>query len=185
MRAWLLTNTTYGTWLPGSSRGSVTSVRDVRPDDLPALVRFEHDLPGEPYEEALPGLERSARERMKGPPLFLDRAQAELLLGQFQETAAYRAWELQAAAVMFNHWHLVVVAPGDPDPGRMLADFKAYATRILNRQYDKPLSETWWTGKGSKRKLKDAAALADAIHYVLYKQPNPLAVWSPKLGRLV
>ena len=51
MRAWLLSNTTYGTWLPGDRRGSVTSVRDLRPGDEPSPFRFEHDLPGEPYED--------------------------------------------------------------------------------------------------------------------------------------
>ena len=35
MRSWLLSNTMYGTWLPGSSRGSVTSVRDLRPGEEP------------------------------------------------------------------------------------------------------------------------------------------------------
>ena len=48
MRARPLTNTTYETWLPGDPRGSVTSVRDVRPGDERNAFRFEHDLPGEP-----------------------------------------------------------------------------------------------------------------------------------------
>ncbi|HYH63802.1 MAG TPA: hypothetical protein VD866_03795 [Urbifossiella sp.] len=43
MLTWLLTSTTYGTWLPGDRRGSVTSVRDTRPDDAPTVVRIEHD----------------------------------------------------------------------------------------------------------------------------------------------
>ena len=73
----------------------------------------------------------------------------------------------------------------DPDPGKILADFKAYASRVLNRRYGKPPSETWWTEKGSKRKLRDERALADAINYVLYKQPHPLVVWCPELGRIV
>ena len=38
MRNWLLSNTCYGTWLPGDRRGSVTSVRDLRPDDEPREV---------------------------------------------------------------------------------------------------------------------------------------------------
>jgi len=178
MRAWLLTNTTYGSWLPGDPRGSVTSVRDQRPDDPASAVRIEHDIPGEPYEDELPGLELSARQQMSGPPIYLDRPQAEAVLAQFQETATYRGWSLRAVAIMFNHFHLVVRVPGDPKPGKVLADFKAYATRTLNRRYGRPPSETWWTEKGSKRKLKNADALAAAINYVLYRQPNPLVVWS-------
>ena len=38
---------------------------------------------------------------------------------------------------------------------------------------------------GSKRKLATDAALANAISYTLYKQPNPLIVWSPEHGRII
>src|SRR5258707_9029958 len=185
MRAWLLSNTTYGTWLPGDPRGSVTSVRDQRSGDEPTPFRFEHDIPGEPYEDELPGLRRSALVHMKGPPINLDLEKAELILPQFQETAGYRGWNLRAVAIMVNHYHIVVEVPDDPSPTKILADFKAYATRTLNRGYGVPPNETWWTEKGSKRKLKDDRALADAIKYVLYKQWKPLVVWSSELGRLV
>jgi REP element-mobilizing transposase RayT len=184
MRAWLLTNTTYGTWLPGDPRGSVTSVRDVRPGEEPPNARFEHDLPGEPYEEALPGLNRSAAAQCKGPPIFLNPVQAEIALAQFQETAAHRSRTLQAVAVMSNHFHVVVQVSDDPEPGRLLADFKAYLSRALNRRFGKPPAGTWWTTNGSKRKLPDDRALAAATGYVL-RQPNPLVVWSLELGRIV
>jgi hypothetical protein len=86
---------------------------------------------------------------------------------------------------MTNHFHLVVQLADDPEPRKVLADFKASGSRVLNRRYGKPASETWWTGNGSKRKLKDEEALLNAINYVLYKQPNPLLVWSAELGRIV
>jgi len=184
MRAWLLSNTFYGTWLPGDERGSVTSVRDTRPEDAPSEFRFEHDIPGTPWEEAIPALRRTAEEQMKGPPVHFDLQKAEIVLAQFQETAEYRGRVLRAVSIMYNHFHLVVQVADDPNPGRMLADFKAYASRALNRHFGKPPSDTWWTNKGSKRKLKDEQALAAAIHYVLYKQPAPLVVWSHELGRL-
>jgi REP element-mobilizing transposase RayT len=179
MRVWLLTNTTYGSWLPGDRRGSVTSVRDLRPGDDPSTVRIEHDIPGEPCEDPMLGLENSAREQMKGPPIYLDAEKAAVVLAQFQETAAHRGWTLRAVAIMYNHFHLVVEVPGDPLPRKVLADFKAYGTRALNRKYGTPPSETWWTDKGSKRKLKDDRAVAAAVNYVLHKQPNPLVVWNP------
>jgi REP element-mobilizing transposase RayT len=185
MRYWLLTNTTYGSWLPGDPRGSVTSVRDQRPDDPDSFVRFEHDVPGEPYEDAIPELERSARSLMTAPAVYLDRSKAEALLDQFLETAGHRDWDLFGVAVMFNHFHLVVEVPGDPKPDKVLADFKAYGTRRLNQRFGRVPSETWWTEKGSKRKLKDERAIEAAINYVLYKQPHPLVVWSKHLGRMV
>jgi REP element-mobilizing transposase RayT len=185
MRAWLLTNTTYGSWLPGDPRGSVTSVRDRRPSDEPGEARIEHDIPGEQWEHEIAELAASARELMRGPPIALDLPKAEALLAQFTETATYRGWTLRAVSIMFNHFHIVVQVPSDPHPRKILADFKAYGTRVLNRRFGKPLSETWWTENGSKRFLRDEAALAAAIHYVLYKQPNPLVVWSPETGRIV
>ena len=185
MRSWLLSNTFYGTWLPGDQRGSVTSVRDTRPDDPPSDFRLEHDIPGTPWEEEIPGLRHAAEEQMRGPPIYFDLEKAEIMLAQFRETAGYRAQVLRAVSVMYNHLHFVVQVADDPGPRRLLADYKAYGSRALNRRYGKPLSETWWTNKGSKRKLKDEQALAAAIHYVLYKQPNPLVVWSPETGRIV
>ena len=134
MRVWLLTNTTYGSWLPGDRRGSITSVRDERPGDEPSVVRIEHDIPGEPCEEPIPGLENSAREQMTGPPIYVDAEKAAVVLAQFRETAAYRRWTLRAVAIMYNHFHLVVVVPGDPPPRKVLADFKAYGTRALSRE---------------------------------------------------
>src|SRR5579862_1196593 len=104
MHSWLLTNTTYGTWLPGDPRGSVTSVRDVRPGEEPPAVRVEHDIPGEPWEDDIPGLYRSAQEQMKGPPIYLDLDKAVMLLTQFQETATHRSWTLRAVALMRNHF---------------------------------------------------------------------------------
>src|SRR3954447_18818110 len=98
MRPRFLTNHTFGTWLPGDPKGSVTSVRDRRPADEATPARVEHDAPGEAYEPELPGLRRSALEQMSGPPIYLDGEKAELVLKQFQETAAYRSWALRAVA---------------------------------------------------------------------------------------
>ncbi len=78
---------------------------------------------------------------------------------------------------MYNHWHVVVEVPGNPPPGKILGDFKAYATRCLNRKYGRPPSGTWWTDDGSKRILRNERAVPNAVGYVLKKQPNPLVLW--------
>ncbi len=184
MAWWLLTNTTYGTWLPGDPRGSVTSVRDERAYDSAHEERFEHDRPGEEFEPYLPGLYRASVDRMRGAPLYFDLVQAELILTQFQETAAYRKWFLRAASLMHNHFHLVVLAADAFDPGKILADFKAYASRVLNARYGVPKSKTWWTNRGSKRKLTNERSLAAAVHYTLYKQYAPLVAFCSEQGRL-
>lgn len=185
MLCWLLTNTTYGTWLPGDERGSVTSVRDRRPGDPATRSRIEHDRPGEPWEKSLPGLRRSAQKVMKGAPIYLALPQAETLLAQLLETAHHRGWVMLAASVMRNHYHVVIGATEDWRADRILADLKAYATWKLSEAYGSPASETWWTDKGSKRQLCDERAIAGGVNYVLLKQPHPLLVWSREHGRLV
>src|SRR5580692_713557 len=71
MRAWLLTWTTYGSWLPGDRRGSVTRMREV-----PGPRRL-HNIPGTPYDGPLPELESVAQAALKGSPIFLTLPQAE------------------------------------------------------------------------------------------------------------
>jgi hypothetical protein len=81
-RYWLLTNTCYGTRLPGNARGFVGRVWEHRPSDPTGVPRIAHNLPDTPCDEDMPGLERASRDRLKGPPITLARPQAEILLAQ-------------------------------------------------------------------------------------------------------
>jgi REP element-mobilizing transposase RayT len=177
-RHWLLTSSFYGTWLPGDRRGFVGRVRDVRPEDGPTSSRIEHNIPGTPYDEDMPGLERASAELMKGPPIYVKAEHGEILIRQFRETAAFRKWKILAAAVMANHIHLVVETPDDADPTKVLGDFKAYGSRALTARFGKPKPGTWSTYNGSKRLLPDEQAVVAAINYVLHKQDGPLAIFS-------
>ena len=123
------------------------------------------------------GLYEESVARMKGLPVLLTQRQADVLLTQFLETARFRSWQVLAAAVMANYFHLVVGVNGDPDPAKVLGDFKSWGTRSLSARFGAPASRTWWTERGSKRKLPDDNAIQRAVEYVRWKQPNPLAVW--------
>jgi REP element-mobilizing transposase RayT len=170
-RNWLLTWTTYGTWLPGDPRGSDTSVREGHEP------RIEHDVPGTPCDASMPGLYRSAMTAMKAEPILLISDQAALLLDQFRQTSTYRGWQLRGCAIVPNHMNLVVIVPGDPDPSSLVRDFKSYGSRALNRKWGKPASETWWSGGGgSKRKLPNDTAVRQALGY-LQRQAHPLLIW--------
>jgi REP element-mobilizing transposase RayT len=169
-RYWLLTWTTYGTWLPGDERGFVSNVANAQ------RVGERHNTPGSECDADMPALQQWMQQRLVGGPLRLNRIQAEALLAQFQETARYRGWELLAVAVMANHVHLVVGVKGDPEPADLLRDFKSYGSRALNRQSGKPASGTWWTESGSRRKLPNSDAVHGAVHYVK-EQEYPLIVW--------
>jgi REP element-mobilizing transposase RayT len=167
-RHWLITSTTYGTWLPGDERGFVSPVRD----EEGGLVI--HNVIHTPIDADMPLLKEHAESQLRGSPVYFTRPQAERLLSQFQETCSYRRWRLLAGAVMRNHFHLTVTVPGDPDPSRLMQDFKAYGSRALNECWPRPESGTWWTESGSKRKLPDAAAVRAAVRYV-WNQPGWLA----------
>jgi REP element-mobilizing transposase RayT len=170
MLTWLLTSTTYGTWLPGDKRGFVSTVKDG------PGPRVRHDVPGTEYDRDVEGLNRSARELLKCLPILLTAEQALAVLEQFHETATFRRWNLYAGAVMANHFHLVVAAPDEVHSTILMRDFKSYASRALNRRWQKPGSGTWWTESGSRRSLPDEQAIEAAIEYVR-RQSAPLAMW--------
>ena len=121
---------------------------------------------------------------MRHPPFRCELSHAETLLDQLCETAEFRKRPIWAIAVMWNHLHFVVSAPDDPDPDRLLADFKAYGSRTLNRRFSPNEPGRWWTDKGSKRKLPNDDAVAAAIQYVV-AQLSPLVVWTAARGRIV
>ena len=148
-RYWLLTSTTYGNWLPGDPRGFVSAVHDDHG------TKAIHNQPMTDYDRDIPGMHEFALGQLEGPAISLNRPQAEAMFQQFHQTATHRTWELRAVGIMPKHAHLVVGVFGDPDPGKVLGDFKSYASRALNKKWGKPESGTWWTEKGSKRKLRD------------------------------
>jgi hypothetical protein len=171
-RYWLLTWTTYGTWLPGDRRGFVSNVRDGPGPEV------RHNIPGTPCDADDERVRRRALDNLVGDPVWLTPEQAEIVVEQFRQTAAYRGWSLLAVAVVANHVHLVVGVPGDPDPAKLLHDFKSYASRALKAHGHVPAGGRWWTESGSRRKLPNVGAVTVAVAYVL-GQARPLIVWSP------
>jgi hypothetical protein len=76
---------------------------------------------------------------------------------------------------------VIVGVPGDPDPQSILELLKSWATRALKKLRPLPRNGTFWTARGSKRKLPDERAVGNGVVYVVRKQPDPLAVWfAPK-----
>ncbi len=178
-RHWLITWTCYGTWLPVDSRGFVGNVRD---HDWEQVV---HNTPGTPYDADLPRLEAHIRWHLSGPPVTLTQPEANALIAQYQETCRVRQWYLQAASVMFNHTHPVVGVVGDPEPELILATFKNWSTRAVKKLRPVPPNGTFWTAKGSTRRLPNEPAVQGAVVYVVRKQPNPLAVYWAQIWQSV
>jgi REP element-mobilizing transposase RayT len=174
-RVWLLTWTTYGTWLPGDPRGFVANVDDGQGQGI------RHNVPSTPCDADLPALQRYMKDQLRGSAVLLNGEQAAVLLKQFKETAAYRGWRLLAVAIMANHVHVLVAVSGDPDPETLLRDFKSYGSRALNRRWGKPPADTWWTESGSRRKKGTDDAVRGAVRYVK-AQPNALVIWTLEPG---
>jgi REP element-mobilizing transposase RayT len=169
-RYWLLTWTTYGSWLPGDRRGLVGQQMDA------TGTKCIHNIPGTAYDPPDPRLHRAMSKTLKAPPVRLNAVHALSLRDQLIEVAEKRGWRLFAVSVMANHVHLVLAVPGDPEPSGILRDFKSYGSRRLNNQFGPPASGTWWTESGSKRKLPNDDAVLAAGKYVR-DQEFPLLVW--------
>ncbi len=168
-RRWLLTWTTYGTWLPGDARGFVSPIQDE------SGRRVIHNVHGTPYDADMPRLRAYAQRVQKQPTVWLTGEQAEVVRQQFHETAQIRTWHLHAFAIMSNHVHLVVEADEELPASKLLIDFKAYTTRKLRALANSPAAR-FWTEKGSTRLLPHDQALENAVRYVA-KQEKPLVVF--------
>ncbi len=166
-RTWLLTWTTYGTWLPGDARGSKIRVRDGRGARATELV------PGGTRNAN--ALRDAARARLKQDPIRLTSKQAEVAADAIQEEAERRGWTAFAIAVMANHAHVTVGVAGDPAGGSLLHALKSHASRVLNMEWRRPAAGTWWTQGGSTRVLRSEPAVIAAVRYVR-DQEYPLVV---------
>jgi REP element-mobilizing transposase RayT len=136
---------------------------------------------GTEYDQDHPRLTDLARKNMLGEPIYFTKQHADIILAQFLETTTIQRWHAHAIAIMNNHFHIVVSALETIPSKKILQSYKSYASRELNKNFPRPVSETWWTESGSRRPLRGEAALTAAIAYVLNQQ-NPLIFWSSRFG---
>ncbi len=175
---WLLTWTTYGSWLPGDDRGSIGIFHDQD------KTQIEHNEFGMPPADPSNALRKFAQSQMTGDEQRLRLEHARVLLTQFHCTSAFRKWRLLAVSIMANHIHMVVNVHSDPEPEAILRDFKSYGSGALNVQWGKPKPGTWWTESGSKRKLATDYSVKSAIEYCV-DQEFPLLIWTKDKGILI
>ena len=157
---YLITFTCYGSHLHGSESGSVDR---------------EHNAPGNPILEFDPTRDAAERELMDQAPYYLDQIRRGAVLEVIQEVCTYRDWRLLAAHVRSNHVHTVVEAEIPPE--RVMGDFKAYASRRLNRmKLDEP-NRKRWARHGSTRWLRKPQHVSAAIQYVVAEQGDVMSVF--------
>lgn len=156
--AYLITFRTYGSWLHGDERGSVSRHKN----------KFRS--PRLKYE---PNWLKTNKARLKDASVVLDAKQRECVKSAIKETCLVRKWALLALNVRTNHAHAVVTA-GRTKPGIVLNALKANATRQM-RENDYWKSErSPWADKGSTRYLWNENAVAGACAYVEYEQGDLL-----------
>ena len=185
--AFLLTWTTYGTWLPGDERGWSDH-------------RHGFQLPD-------PILELEARARMTEDVCLLDDEQRRIVENTIRDHCQKRGWNLHAVNCRTNHVHVVVSS--DRDPEEVRDQFKAWGTRKLNEfelerrqnspvpsviggsskrqravvasasaenvaatsssvgNSEPPIRHKWWTERGSQRWIDTAENLDAAVMYVV------------------
>ena len=143
-----ITWTTYGSWLPGDSRGW-------------RKWRSGQRLPQ-------PLLEDWCRERMKEPPVVLHWEHREAVENVCREHAQLRGWALHAISVRSNHVHIAVTAFGIP--AKVRDQFKANGTRVL-RQLSNPIAnEKIWTKGGDVEFLDTEDDLQQVVLYITVAQ---------------
>ena len=152
--AYLITFTTYGTWLHGDKRGSVNKEHN----------RYNSDFVGPNT-----GLCRKEQIALKNPPLILDKKRREIVMRAIMRVCEFRGWFVHAVHVRRSHVHIVV--SGEVRPEKMMTSFKAFATRAIRRCIDRqsPVKK-YWTRHGSTKYIWTKESLASAINYVKYEQ---------------
>jgi REP element-mobilizing transposase RayT len=152
--AYLLTFRTYGTWLHGDEKHSVT--------------RLGGNIYGTPDLTPNPKLQLAMEQELKHPPILLNESQRLIVEAAITEVCEHRKYILRAINVRTNHVHAVISAQAKPE--RIVDTFKAYSTRKLkeNGQFDDNL-QIWSRGR-SRRYLWKPKHVGLAIEYVLYGQ---------------
>jgi REP element-mobilizing transposase RayT len=148
-KAYLITFTTYGSWLHGDSRGSVHR----RP------ARGKRGKTG-----ALPRLYNYQGRNLSQAPIVLNAEQRAVVREAIVEECVFRNWRLLAETVRVQHCHAAI--EGDAQPERMMQNIKATATRKLRERGLFGQTQRVWARHGSTRYLWTNDAVTMACDYV-------------------
>jgi REP element-mobilizing transposase RayT len=157
---YLITFSCYGCNLHGGESGSIDR---------------EHNLPGARLLAADSARVAAEVELMDQAPYSLDRTRRDAVLEAVRDVCAHRGWRLLAAHIRTTHAHAVVEAETSPE--RVMSDFKAYASRHLNRMgLDQP-GRKRWTRHGSTRWLWKPHHISAAVQYVVKEQGDVMSMF--------
>jgi REP element-mobilizing transposase RayT len=155
--AYLISFRTYGTWLHGDERGSMSRKQNIY---------------GTPRIAPNPRLQQAEAKQLKHPPVRLDARQRPAVEAAIREVCENRKYWLRAINVRTNHVHTVVSALLKPEP--ILQAFQAYATRRLRKLGLLARNIKPWSRHGSTPYLWKQRHVERAIDYVLNGQGDDL-----------
>lgn len=147
---YFITWTTYGTWLPGDSRGWRNRERGPQPPE--------------------PLLEAWSKRHMRGEAVLLRPKDRETVEQTCREHAKYRGWKLHVVNARTNHVHVVIAA--DAPPQKVRDQLKANCTRALREQNDPLDCLKTWTKGGDCAVLYSDDELESAVLYVVEGQEH-------------
>lgn len=159
--AYFITFSTYGTWLHGTDKGL-------------GSVDARHNQPGTPFVE--PDARRLQREReaMAQPMYVMDAPRRSIVRDAVVAICREKDWNLRALHVRSNHVHVVVGAAREP--GRLMSDLKARASRELNRAGLDTPDRKRWTRHGSTIHLFTLEKVSEKVRYTIEEQ-GPKMAW--------
>lgn len=152
--AYLITIRTFGTWLHGDERHSVS--------------RNGKNIFGTPDISPNQRLEELMKSELKQTPFIFDDYQKDIVRKAIEELCRDRMYILQALNVRTNHAHAVVTAQMKPE--RIADSFKAFATKKLREENAVSTEVKVWSRGRSRRYLWKPRHIELAIDYVLYGQ---------------
>jgi REP element-mobilizing transposase RayT len=156
--AYLVTFRTYGTWLHGDQRGSVSRHRNKYGS---SKLKFE------------PVLIEKNKDRMTREPVKLNGRQRASIRAAIRETCRIRGWTLLAVNIRTNHVHAVVSATLS-NSFRVLNALKANSTRGMRLRRLWTDDKSPWVDKRSTRFLWNEESISAACDYVLNGQGDDL-----------
>ena len=160
--AYFITFSTYGTWLHGTDKG-MGSVDD------------KHNKHGTPYLPRDIAREIEERGSLLQAPFVMGAPERDIVRDSILELAEENCWRVWAVHVRSNHVHVVIRA--DREPGRLMSDLKARASRNLTLAGLGTGDRRRWTRHGSTLHLFDAVKVEEKIDYTLNRQGNLMSVY--------
>ena len=148
--AFFITWTTYGSWLPGDTRGWTDS-------------RGEMHLPAE-------RLRASVARRLAQDTVTLEGAGRAAVRQSIETLCRIRGWQLHAVDCRSQHVHVVITASGRT-PEAVMQQLKMWASRALEAAEEesrgsRPSNLRWWTRGGSLRRVFGERDLDAVVTYV-------------------